>query len=268
VRWRGTLADPNELSLAVSAAMSFCFAIHASMRRKTRHLLLATVIGTVLYCVQLTGSRGGVLVLLAIFAVYFVRRYGARGLIIGLILGLPLLMFGGRSGEDAESSSLERIQALYDGVDFFKANPILGLGAGQFTENYFITAHNSYLLAAAELGFPGMLLWALLVYVSAKIPYQIATHPPTDMDPRLIPYGRALSTSFGGILIGIFFLSFIYQNLLFIYFGLSGALYGVAKQSSRQFTVRISRNEVLAVAGACMLIIVWLFVYTRYKGPQ
>jgi hypothetical protein len=60
VRWRGTLADPNELSLAAGAAMSFCFAIHANMRRKIRHVLLAAVIGTVLYCVQLTGSRGGV----------------------------------------------------------------------------------------------------------------------------------------------------------------------------------------------------------------
>jgi O-antigen ligase len=175
---------------------------------------------------------------------------------------------GGRSGEDAESSSLERIEALYEGVDFFKQNPILGLGAGQFTENYFITAHNSYLLAAAELGFPGMVLWALLVYVSVKIPYQIATRPTYDMDPKIVPYGLALTTSFCGILIGIFFLSFIYQNLLFIYFGLSGALYGVAKQSSRSFEVRVSRNEIFAVAGICFLILGWLFVYTRLKGGR
>jgi hypothetical protein len=111
-----------------------------------------------------------------------------------------------------------------------------------------------------------MILWALLVYVSIKIPYQIAMRPTYDMDPRIVPYGLALTTSFCGILIGIFFLSFIYQNLLFIYFGLSGALYGVAKQSSRSFEVRVSRNEILAVVGICLLILGWLFVYTRIKG--
>ncbi len=266
VRWRGTLADPNELSLAVGAAMSFCFAIHASMRKKIRHLILASVIGIVVYCVMLTGSRGGQLVLLVIFGVYFARRYGAKGLIFGGLAGLPVLLLGGRSGEDADSSSLERLGALYEGVGFFLRSPIFGLGAGQFVEEYFITAHNSYLLAAAELGYPGMVLWSLLVYVSIKIPYIIGLKPPPDIDPRLPPYGLALLVSFCGILIGIFFLSFIYQNLLFVYFGMSGALFGVAKISLPRFNVKVSPKEIGLVAGFDAVLLTWLFVYTRIKG--
>src|SRR5262249_39562390 len=155
----------------------------------------------------------GVLVLLAILGVYFVRRYGAKGIVAGAFAGLPLLLAGGRSGEDAEASSLERLGALYDGVDFVRANPLFGLGQGQFIENYFITAHNSYLLSAAELGFPGMVLWTSLVYVSVKIPWSIAFRPSWDLDRRLIPYGLALVTSFCGILIGVFFLSFCYHAM-------------------------------------------------------
>ena len=266
VRWRGTLADPNELSLAVGAAMSFCFAIHASMRSKARHLILATVVGMVVYCVMLSGSRGGQLVLLIIFGVYFVRRYGAKGLLAGAVAGAPILLLGGRSGEDADSSSLERLEALKEGMLFFTSSPIFGLGAGQFVENYFITAHNSYLLAAAELGFPGMLLWSLLVYVSVKIPFIIGLKPPPDLDPRLPPYGLALLVSFCGILVGIFFLSFIYQNLLFIYFGMSGALFGVARQGLPRFNVKLTGKEIGIVAGLDALILAWLFVYPRLKG--
>ena len=266
VRWRGTFADPNELAMAVGAAMSFMFAFHASMRRAWRHLFLVAVLGTVLYCVMLTGSRGGVLVLLAILGVYFVRRYGAKGLIAGGFAGLPLLLAGGRSGEDAEASSLERLGALYDGVDFFKANPILGLGQGQFVENYFITAHNSYLLSAAELGFPGMVIWTALVYISVKIPWTIAFRPTWEMDRRLPAYGLALLTSFCGILIGVFFLSFCYHAMLFIYFGMAGALYGVAKQSSPSFNVTVKPKELAFLAAFDAMLIVLLFVYTRIKG--
>jgi hypothetical protein len=266
VRWRGTFADPNELALAVGAAMSFCFAFHASMRSKWRHVLLLMMLSMVLYCVMLTGSRGGVLVLLAIFGVYFIRRYGAKGLILGGLAGLPLLLAGGRSGEDAEASSLERLGALYEGVDFVKQNPFLGLGYGQFVENYFITAHNSYLLSAAELGFPGMVIWTSLVYVSIKIPFMIAFRPTWDMDRRLPAYGLSLLTSFCGIVIGIFFLSFCYHAMLFIYLGLAGALYGVAKQSSPSFDVKVSQKEIGLIATVDAVLIVILFVYTRIKG--
>ena len=266
VRWRGTFADPNELSVAIGAAMSFAFALHASMKRKIRHLLLAAVVALATYCVVLTGSRGGVLVLLAVFGTYFVRKYGVKGVLAGMICGAPLLMLGGRSGEDAEASSLERIGALYEGVDFFKGSPIFGLGQGQFVENYFITAHNSYLLSAAELGFPGMVIWTSLVYVSIKIAFTIATRPPPDMDQRLVPYALALVVSFAGILVGIFFLSFCYHNMLFIYFGLAGALYGAAKTSSPSFEVKVGAKEIAVIAALDAGLMAVLFVYTRIKG--
>ena len=266
VRWRGTLADPNELSLAIGAALSFAFAIHSSMKRKIRHVLLVGALALAGYCIVLTGSRGGVLVLLAVIGVYFVRRYGFKGLLVGAVLGAPVLLLGGRNDESAESSSLERLGALYNGMGFVKDNPILGLGQGQFVENYFITAHNSWVLSAAELGFPGMVIWTSLIYVSLKIPYMIATDPPPDLDPRLVPYAFALVTSFAGICVGISFLSFCYHNMLFIYFGLSGAMYLAARRSSPSFTVKVKPKELGYLACVDLALLIGLFVYTRIKG--
>jgi hypothetical protein len=265
VRWRGVLADPNELSLAIASSLAFGFALYSYTKSKWRNVVFALVFGLASYCIVQTQSRGGVLVLMMVFAVYFVRRYGWKGLVAGAILGSPVLLLGGREGEEAESSTLERMGALYEGVNFVRETPIFGLGQGQFGEHYFITAHNSYLLAAAELGLPGMVLWSLLVYVSMKIAYT-AAWGNQPIDPRIRPFAMALFVAFCGILVGIMFLSFCYHALLFIYFGLAGALYGAAKQSCPSFKVKLTGYDYGAVVGADALIMTFLFVYTRIKG--
>ena len=266
VRWRGLLADPNDLSLAIGTALTFAFAIHASTKNALRHLLVAGSMALVVYCVIQTSSRGGVLIVLTVFATYFVRRFGPKGLIVAVVMASPLLLLGGREGEEAEASALERTGALYEGIDFFRHSPLFGLGYGQFTENYFITAHNSYLLSAAELGFPGFLLWITLAYLAIKIPFKVATIPPHATDPRLIPYAFALLTSLAGMYVGILFLSFCYNNILWVYFGLSGALYLVAKKSTPDFEVKVSGKELAYLAAGGALLLAAIFVYTRIKG--
>jgi O-antigen ligase len=201
-----------------------------------------------------------------VLAVFFFRRFGFKGLVLGGIGGLPLMILGGRSGEEADASSLERLGALYEGCEFFKQSPIFGLGQDQFRENYFITAHNSYLLTAAELGFPGLVIWGMLLYVSVKIPYAVASYAGWSLDPRLRIYALSLVAAFGGFLIGIFFLSFNTQPLLFIYLGLAGALYGTAKQNNPGFDVKVSAKEVGLVTVLAAMVIGGLFVYTRIKG--
>src|SRR4029077_21098071 len=126
---------------------------------------------------------------MTVLGAYFVRRYGYRGLIFGALFALPVLGFGGRAGEEADSSSLERIGLLYEGMDMIRAYPVLGVGVNQFMDHAFgaMTAHNSYVLAAAELGLPGCLLWTMLVYASVKIPWVVATRPPAGLDPRFRP---------------------------------------------------------------------------------
>jgi hypothetical protein len=266
VRWRGLLADPNELALALGTAMSFAFAIHASMKKLARHLILYPPAALVFYCVVKTESRGGVLVVLAVIGLYFIRRYGLRGIVLGLACGAPLLMLGGREGEEAEASALERLGALYEGIDFFRSTPVVGLGYAQFSENYFITAHNSYLLAAAELGFPGFLLWSILIYLAVKIPFKVSLLSPTETDPRLIPYAVALVASYAGMYVGIFFLSFCYHAVLYVFFGMSGGMYLLARKANPAFEVKLSGKEVGILAGLDAALLAALFVYTRIKG--
>jgi hypothetical protein len=267
VRWRGTLGDPNELALLLGAVMPLAFALSSTAKRKWVTALVAAVLGIALWCVVLTGSRGGQLVVMTVFGAYFVRHFGYKGLILGAIFALPVLAFGGRSGEEADSSSLERIGLLYEGMDMIRAYPVLGVGVNQFMDHAFgaMTAHNSYVLAAAELGLPGCLLWTMLVYASVKIPWVVATRPPAGLDPRFRPLALALCVAFGGMLVGVFFLSFCYKAVLFVYFGLSGALFVAVKRSCDDFDVRVSLREVARVAVADVAVLVFVFVYSRWQ---
>jgi O-antigen ligase len=270
VRWRGTLGDPNELALLLGALIPLGFALAGNAGRRTVTVAVAGVVAISLWCVVLTGSRGGQLVVLTVFGAYFVRRYGLRGLALGAIFALPVMLLGGRAGEEADSSSLERIGLLYEGMDMIRAYPIVGVGVSQFTDHAFgaMTAHNSYVLAAAELGLPGCLLWTMLVYVSIKIPWEIASSTSSTvaaLDPRFRPVARALFVAFLGILVGVFFLSFCYKAVLFVYFGLSGALFVAVRQSCPDFDVRVSPREIAWVAAADAALLVFIFVYSRWQ---
>ena len=266
VRWRGILADPNELSMALGAALAFAFFFHRMAKTKLRHPLVVTVIVIIGMCVVRSQSRSGVLVLLAVVGVYFVRRYGiAKGLIVGAMMAAPVLMLGGRSGEEADSSSEERAGALFQGVDLVRQYPVFGVGRGLFGDHYFITAHNSYLLAASELGIPGMLLWSVVMYVTMKIPFTLAFRTPPGTDPAIKEFAVAMFVSLLAFLVGITFLSFAYHNLLWIYIGLSGALYGVAREKVPGFNVKLVGKEVAWIAAADVAILSFLFVFTRLR---
>jgi hypothetical protein len=154
-------------------------------------------------------------------------------------------------------------------MDMIRAYPVPGVGAGQFVDHAYggMTAHNSYVLAAAELGLPGSLLWLVLVYASVKIPWAIASSPSREFAP-FQPYAVALVVAFAGMLVGVFFLSFCYKALLFVYLGLAGALFGAVKRACPSFDVRITLTEVAGIAVADAAILLFVLVYSHVKGGR
>jgi len=273
VRYRGVLQDPNELALAGGVGMPLAFAFGQAKRRSlARRSLGALAFALVLVCAVLTASRGGQLVFLAVLAAYFVNRVGLKGLLFGGALALPLLLLGGRGGEDAQSSTMERIDCWAEAISMWRLHPLSGVGLGQFTEYHYMTAHNSYLLALAELGFPGMLIFAAMLYLSAKIPVVALRNMRTTTVPEILAgaeltraWAVGLLAAFIGLFVGIFFLSFTYHYVLWIYLGLSGALYSAIRKHDPAFRVRLSALELGALAAACTAIIALVFFYTRWK---
>jgi len=263
VRYRGALNDPNELALTLAAGLPFAFAFFERKRSAGRLLLLGLTLALVGVCVFLTGSRGGQLVFLAVLAVYFVKRYGPRGLAIVLVCAAPMLaLSGGRS--DADASSEERLEMLRSAMELLRWYPFRGVGYAQIMEYQALTAHNSYALAGAELGFPGLVLFTCLIYLPFKIVGTIERRYADDGSASVArTWATAIRASMTGMTIGIFFLSFCYHQILWIYWGIVGALYQATKAHDPKLEVSLDRKDFVRII---LIDVALVFVMTAYTS--
>jgi hypothetical protein len=260
VRYRGTLQDPNELALAIAVTLPFAFAFLDRRRSATRLVLALAATAVIGLCVYFTRSRGGQLVFLSVLAVYFVHRYGLlRGLVVGLVLALPILLFGGRTGAEGDASTMERLECWWVGLHLLFASPVFGVGYGQFTDHHYLTAHNSLVLVAAELGIPGLLLWTSTVYVAIKIPLQALR---AGLAPVARTWSLAILASMVGLVVGGFFLSFSYKDLFWLLVGLTGVLYAAIQRHDPSFRVGFRLRDLAVVGLVDTGVVVALVAYT------
>jgi hypothetical protein len=269
VRYRGELHDPNEVALTLSAgALSLLIAFAIRKRGSARSLLFALGAAIAFYTVYMTQSRGGLIAGLLVPGIYLVRRYGFRAVIPAGLISVPVLMLGGRSGEAADVSTQMRYEAWGVGLDMFHHNPIFGVGARQFGEHHFLTAHNSYVLTMAELGFPGMVLFVAINYLSIKA-LLVGLRELRDVPGAGVAtvWGMSLLASMAGILFQINTLSFAYHSVLWIFLGLVGAWCSAIRHHRPEFKVQLTaRDLVLITLGCAAFALFFLPLFLRLKG--
>ncbi len=272
IRFRGNLEDPNELALTVAIGLPFAIAFFQRKKSIVRVLLLLASLVLVVSCIFFSQSRGGQLVLLIVLGVYFVRRFGWQiGIIAGGVAAVPLIILasmGSRSSSEAEGSTLERLECLQIGLELVKHSPLIGVGKGQFGEYHFLTAHNSYVLAAAETGLIGFACWSAVLYLAVKIPISALraldkVEGPEAEEART--WATALLASMAGAVVGSFFLSFSFHAILWIYIGFSGAYAGVLSKQLPDWRVKLSPKELGIIVGANLALLTGIFVYTKVK---
>jgi len=269
VRYRGELHDPNEVALTISAgALSLLIGFALRKRKPMSVVLYSLGAAIAMYTVYMTQSRGGLVAAMMVPGVYLFRRYGLRGLILAGVLGLPLLLLGGRSGESAAESTMGRYEAWGVGLDMFHHSPIFGVGARQFVEHHFLTAHNAYVLTLAELGFPGMVLFVAVNYLSVKC-LLVGLRELRDVPGSQVAtvWGMSLLASMAGILFQISTLSFAYHSVLWIFFGLVGAWCSAVRYHRPEFRVRMTARDLIIIVGACAFFALFgLPLFLRAKG--
>ncbi|WP_437839910.1 O-antigen ligase family protein [Sorangium sp. So ce1153] len=307
VRYRGSLADPNELSLMAGMSIPLAIALaerHAGRRRDgrppplpgradagrpprarpalpllltdrllsrvcaaLRALPVTAVIVAIGAMVVMSRSRSGLIVYLAVLGLSFIRRSGSLGVIAACFVGPPMLLLGGRSGDEATESSEERAALLREAFEMIRRTRGIGVGAGQFGDesSFGLTAHNSYMLAAAETGLLGMCLFALVLYASLKVPLAIWLGD-VEVGPAARRFAPAIFVSLCGALIGIFFLSWAYKDVLYMVLGASAALYGAARAEDGRVSVRVSAREAALVCGGMFAVLALLNVLLRLLG--
>lgn len=269
VRYRGELQDPNEVALTVSAGgLSLLIAFLLRKRRSASVFLYIIGIAIAAYTVVLSQSRGGLVSAMLVPGVYLARRYGARAVIAGAMLALPVLLLGGRSGDAASVSTQLRYEAWAEGLAMFRANPLFGVGARQFVEHHFLTAHNSFVLTLAELGLPGMFMFTCVITLSFKslIVGLIEVRDIPGSQAATV-WGMALLASMAGILFQSNTLSFAYHSVQWVFLGLVGAWCSAIRFHRPEFQVRLTARDLTIIAIGCIGYAVFVLpLFLRTKG--
>jgi len=185
---RHNFAAFMEMAIAVPLGLMFTGAIPRDKR-----LLYVTAIGLMGIALLLSGSRGGLVALLAeIFFLIILttktRGYGQIALKIGLAVALLAtiivgsVLIGGESSltrfaETAASADIttNRTHIWNVSLDVIKNHPLFGAGLGAFPQAYtaFDTlngmerveqAHNDYLQILADAGIVGLIIGAFFVF--------------------------------------------------------------------------------------------------------
>ncbi|HJT97411.1 MAG TPA: O-antigen ligase family protein [Rhodanobacteraceae bacterium] len=226
VRSWGFLSDPNDFSQAMVATLPMLAALWMR-RRRLRNLAYVWIPGALLiYAIYLTHSRGALLGLAAVFGFALLRRAGyfRTGIVLGAIAaGAVVVGFtGGRSISSEDESAGGRIEAWSEGIAMLRSDPVFGIGYGNFTDNFELTAHNSFVLCFAELGLVGYFAWLAMIVLSLRETRLASATGPPDADEAR--WSRALRISMIGFLVCAWFLSRTYQPVLFLLIALCIAI--------------------------------------------
>jgi hypothetical protein len=232
IQYLGFFNDPNDLGLLFVSTLPMALHLRKRAPFPISWLFLGCALLSI-YGVYLTNSRGSLLAVLAIAGLYVWQRFGlfaagAAGVVgIAVLSALPSRL---QELDVSESSAFGRVDAWYEGFQMFMANPLFGVGMNNFTEYHYLTAHNSFILVLAELGFIGYAIWFAffgycfrmlwVVYTREAAPELRGAGRDAGVDAAAAGRDRAIAgallLSLAGFFAAAFFLSRSYVLLLYL----------------------------------------------------
>lgn len=240
ITYLGFLNDPNDLAMALLMGLPMALYVANTAYNFVERWVFRAAAGLAVYGVYLTNSRGGVLSLGAMSLTYSMLRYGLwRGLLVLPIFGTALVVFapsrGGEISADEESAA-GRVEAWYEGFQMLRSHPLFGVGYNLFTEHHWLTAHNSFVLAIAELGILGYYVWLSNIVLTVMMLFQIERMAPLAPSPsgadwqEVRSMSRTLLYGMVGGLMASMFLSRSYTVIWYVHIGLVVATYQYARR--------------------------------------
>lgn len=225
------LSDPNDFAQFLVACMPLTALLWR--RRSVVGNLLQVLIpsGIMLGAIYLTGSRGGLMGLAFLAALSAARLSKFAAPLVGIGVVAIMLAMGFSSGREASiggGTAGDRINLWSDAIMVARAHPLLGVGYGNILDHLDQTAHNSYLLCLAEIGFPGLYFWLASFSFTMFQLWSTLSDPQITEDARR--NCRLAMASLASVMITSFFLSRTYSLTLYIFLGAAIAAVLVARK--------------------------------------
>jgi O-antigen ligase len=287
LRGPGQINDPNDFGQLIVCVIPLAFIF---WRPKKLLLNIACVIlpvSALLLGVFLTHSRGALVALMAVAVVAARRRIGTLPALLlagGLFIAASALDFTGGRGISA-SAGADRTALWGEGLQMLKSHPLFGVGYGNFADIAGLTAHNSIVVCAGELGLFGLYFWSLFLLPTVRDAFAIASpakvtegetvpaeegpFPSSAWKTRVIGkaeinrLGRSVLLSLTGFLVAGFFLSRAYVLTLFLLGGMAEVVFEMALQRG-MIATRMRFTRVLTYSGGLTIsLVVFMYVMIR-----
>jgi O-antigen ligase len=243
--------DPNYYSLSVVLLLPLAFYMlkletHPGIRWFIKSFLVLGLFG-----LTLAASRGALLGL-GVSIVFFGLRSPKRlkFFVIAAVVLLPLMAVAPSSPlsrlispDRHDQHSADTRTALWQaGWEMAKENPLTGIGAGNFKMfvwRYKVVdntptniAHNTYVEALAEMGFPGLIAF-LGVIVATFISLERLRKSTREKGPALVhASAEAIQVGLVGYVFAIVFVSSMAQKLFWLLIFLTVTLHSLARQAN------------------------------------
>lgn len=278
--------DSNDMGCILVVGLALAIALFQTSRGKWRWLYVPVLLG-IGAAIARSGSRGGLLALigagLALLALQSHVRVSKRvGFVLVLAVGLVVTAPPGyweqmrtmlEPKQDYNWTLVDGRRQLFNrGVGYMMSYPIFGLGIDNFsraegtisgkashtksgTGIRWTAPHNSFTQAGAELGIPGLLLWAGLVLGGAAAMVALRRRLPRawirgNPDQRFL---YVMTTNLGVALVGFaiaaFFVSFAWIDLVYILAAFMSGVYAILKQGAYAGALPAMSRASAATAG-------------------
>lgn len=190
----------------------------------------------------MTQSRGGV-VALGVVALHMVWTSRRRGVLLVALCAVAVIFYlntnaafwdrfalvGDAADDYNMTADTGRLHLWKSGLAMLLGNPLFGVGVGQFgAANYmfgngaYLTAHNTYLQVAAEMGLPALAVYVSMLRRIVSFAREGAASPALDAPERV----RWLGVRYGitAFMIGIFFVSQAFAVSFYCFMALVSAM--------------------------------------------
>lgn len=200
LRGMAFINDPNDFAQVMVSLIPCMFFFWKKGSLPRNILFVLAPVAWLVFGMYLTHSRGGIIALLAIVLFGARRKIGTipATIIAGALFAVTSVV-GWSGGRDVSvEAGAGRMEAWAVGIDLLKAHPLFGVGFQRFGEYFFITAHNTVVVCAAELGMFGLFWWVLFVLPTIRDAMVCSvSKEPKPLEEDSFSYDRALNVARG-----------------------------------------------------------------------
>ncbi len=272
LRGLGEINDPNDLGQLIACVIPLVFIFWRKKKFMRNVAFVLCPVTALLFGIFMTHSRGAMLAVLAMAIVAARRRIGTVPSMVlgaGMFAGAMALNFTG--GRDVSvGAGADRTALWGTGLEIFKSHPLFGVGFNNFADYAGLTAHNSLVVCAAELGLFGLYFWTMFllptvrdalvvasperVIADASAGSQNVTSPQAARKIEVIDkaeindLGRLMVLSLTGFLVAGWFLSRSFVTTLFLLGGMAEVVFELGLRRgmvmSRMTLGRVTLNTI------------------------